>query len=152
MSESESNFRRFRDFRWDDVPVLEYKAADAAPFKDVTRQTLFSRPDLAGELRYFEIAPGGHSTLERHAHAHAIIILRGRGAGLVGTEVRAIGAHDLMTVPSMTWHQLRAAADAPLGFLCMADSLRDRPQLPTPDDLEALRANPDAAAFLDGTI
>lgn len=151
MSEPESHFRRFRDFRWDDVPLLEYKAEGAAPFKDVTRQTLFCRPDMAAELRYFEVGPGGHSTLERHQHAHAIVILRGRGVGLVAPDVREVGAYDLMTVPPMTWHQLRAADDEPLGFLCMADSTRDRPQLPTADDLEALRTDPDIARFLDST-
>ena len=152
MSEPQSNFRRFHGYRWDNVSLLEYKAEGTAPFKDVTRQTLFSRPDLAGELRYFEVAPGGHSTLERHQHTHAILILRGRGHGMVGSEVRAVGKHDLVTVPPMTWHQFRAAADAPLGFLCLVDSKRDRPQLPGAGDLGELRANPEVAAFLDGGL
>jgi len=150
MSDGNSNFRTFRDYRWDGVSLLKYKDEGAAPFKEVTRQTLFSRPDLAGELRYFEVAPGGYSTLERHQHTHAILILRGRGQGLVGAEVRRIGEHDLITVPPMTWHQFRAARDAPLGFLCMVDATRDRPQLPTPEDLNELRAKPAVAKFLDG--
>jgi len=32
----------------------------------------------------------------------------------------------------------------------MVDRVRDRPQLPGPDDLAALRARPEVAAFLDG--
>jgi quercetin dioxygenase-like cupin family protein len=130
--------------------MLEYKAAGDAPFRDVTRQTLFARPDMAGELRYFEIAPGGHSTLERHEHAHAVMVLRGRGCCLVGREVHAIGTHDLVTVPAMTWHQFRASADDVLGFLCMVDCGRDRPQLPTPDQLQDLCSTPVVAAFLNG--
>ena len=51
----------------------------------------------------------------------------------------------------MTWHQFRADADAPLGFLCLVARDRDRPQLPGPDDLAALRAHPEAARFLDAT-
>ena len=150
MHTQSSHVRRCHDFRWDDVPLLEYKAVDEAPFRDVTRQVLFQRDDMASELRYFEVAPGGHSTLERHAHVHAVIILRGRGRCLVGAEVTAIDTHDLITVPPMTWHQFRAADDAPLGFLCMVAHDRDRPQLPTADDLVQLRARPDVASFLDG--
>ncbi|MDB5043268.1 MAG: Cupin 2 conserved barrel domain protein, partial [Candidatus Eremiobacteraeota bacterium] len=51
-------------------------------------------------------------------------------------------------VPPLTWHQFRAAADAPLGFLCLVPIERDRPQLPTADELAALRANPAIAEFL----
>ena len=138
-------------FRWSDVEVRTYKEEGTAPFRAVTRQTLFSRPDMRGELRYFEIAAGGHSTLERHLHAHAVMVLRGRGAVLVGDQVFPVGAHDLVSVPSLTWHQFRAAPDAPLGFLCMVDAERDRPQLPGPEDLADLRANPAVAAFLAGS-
>ena len=57
-----------QDFRWDGVDLLPYKEDERALFKAITRQTLFSDPDLDGELRYFEVAPGGFSTLERHEH------------------------------------------------------------------------------------
>ncbi|MDX2265206.1 MAG: cupin domain-containing protein [Hyphomicrobiales bacterium] len=135
--------------RWAEVEVLAYKADGEAPFKDITRQTLFCEPGMAAELRYFEIAPGGHSTLERHQHMHAVMIYRGAGRCLVGDGVCDVAEGDLVTVPPMTWHQFRAGADAPLGFLCMVDRARDRPQLPTPEDLAALRASPAVAAFLD---
>ena len=85
---------------------------------------------MAGELRYFEVAPGGFSTLERHEHMHAVLILRGRGHCLVGDEVKQLETRDLVTVPPMTWHQFRATTDEPLGFLCMVDAQRDKPQLP----------------------
>lgn len=136
------------DFSWDDVELHAYKEEGSAPFKDITRQTLFKRPDMAGELRYFEIAPGGHSTLERHEHVHAVMIIRGHGRCLVGDKVHDIGAFDLVSIDPMQWHQFRAAPDAPLGFLCMVDLERDRPQLPTEDDLATLKANPEIAAFL----
>jgi quercetin dioxygenase-like cupin family protein len=136
--------------RWEDVPVLNYKSEGSAPFKDITRQVLFETPELGCELRYFEIAPGGHSTLERHAHVHAVMILRGGGQCLVGSEVRAVAAHDLVSIPPMTWHQFRAAPDAPLGFLCMVNRERDKPQLPTAEELEALRRDTVVARFLRG--
>ncbi|HMM74806.1 MAG TPA: cupin domain-containing protein [Gammaproteobacteria bacterium] len=134
--------------RWQNVDVLEYKEDGSAPFREVTRQVLFEDPALACQLRYFEVAPNGHTTLERHAHVHAVMILRGRGECLVGDEVFAIGEHDLVQVPPLRWHQFRAAADAPLGFLCLVNAERDRPQLPNADDLAALRADPKRAAFI----
>lgn len=147
--DEEKRFRAFAGgFRWAGVELHAYKDDGGAPFKDITRQTLFRADDLAGELRYFEIAPGGYSTLERHEHVHAVMILRGTGRCLVGGEVRAVAAFDLVGVPPMTWHQFRAGAAETLGFLCMVDRERDRPQLPTPSELAQLETDPDIAAFL----
>jgi hypothetical protein len=50
----------------------------------------------------------------------------------------------------MTWHQFRAGDDEPMGFLCLVPSERDRPQLPTDNEVRELRSNPRIAAFLDG--
>ena len=137
------------DFRWDRVDLLRYKEEGSAPFRDVTRQTLFRRPDMRGELRYFEVACAGFSTLERHEHVHAVMILRGEGEALVGEEVWPIKPFDLVTVPPLTWHQFRASSKSPLGFLCMVDAERDKSQLPTSGDIERLRLNPMIAKFLD---
>jgi len=135
-------------FRWQDVDVLAYKA-DAAPFRDVTRQVLFGDAGQASQLRYFEVAPNGHTTLERHAHTHAVMILRGAGRCLVGDAVFAIETFDLVTVPPLTWHQFRASIESPLGFLCIVDADRDRPQLPTPFELRQMRELPAIRAFLE---
>ncbi len=145
-----SNIRRAQGgFRWEGVDVLAYKEEGVAPFKAITRQLLFHRPDLSCELRYFEMAPGGHSTLERHEHVHAVMVFRGRGTCLVGDEVKEVAAPDLVTIPPMTWHQFKASAGEPFGFLCMVNAERDKPQLPTPDELARLMENPAIAAFLD---
>jgi mannose-6-phosphate isomerase-like protein (cupin superfamily) len=135
-------------FRWQGVEMRAYKDEATAPFRSVTRQVLASGPDLKGELRYFEVAPGGWTTLERHAHVHAVTILRGAGRALVGTEVFDVAPFDLVAVPAWAWHQFRATAESPLGFLCMVDAERDRPQLPTPEQRAALAANPEIARFL----
>jgi len=137
-------------FRWSGVDLLAYKEEGSAPFKSISRQTLFSDEGLEGELRYFEIAPCGHSTLERHQHRHAVMILRGRGSCLVGGEVLEIAPHDLVRVPPVTWHQFRPSAGETLGFLCLVNKARDKPQLPSDADLADLRASPSVAAFLDG--
>ena len=94
------------------------------------------------------MAPGGYSTLERHEHVHAVLILRGRGQCLVGAEVRPVGTNDLVYIPAMTWHQFRAVAGEPLGFLCMVNAQRDKPQLPSADELAELRRDPAVARFL----
>lgn len=135
-------------YRWDDVDVLEYKEEGSAPFRSVTRSVLFEEPELGFQWRYFEVGPGGYTTLERHEHVHAVMIVRGRGTALVGTGVHAFTAFDLFRVPPMTWHQFRASDDAPMGFLCLVPAERDRPQLPTDAELAALLRNPDIAAFL----
>ena len=58
--------RRAAGYRWEGVEELPYKEDERAPFRSITRQVLFADPELHGELRYFEVAPGGFSTLERH--------------------------------------------------------------------------------------
>jgi len=148
---SDAAVRKAReDFHWERVGTLRYKDEGSAPFRDVTRQVLFAEAAGGAEWRYFEVAPGGWSTLERHEHTHAVMILRGRGRCLVGERVYSVGERDLVEVPPMTWHQFRAAPDAPLGFLCLVSRERDRPQLPDAQALERLRAVPEVAAFLEG--
>jgi len=137
------------DFRWDGVEMRPYKEDERALYKAITRQVLFSDPAMAGELRYFEVAPGGFSTLERHEHMHGVLILRGSGHCLVGDAVKSLETRDLVTVPPMSWHQFRAGKGEPLGFLCMVNAARDKPQLPTADDVARLRRNPAIAAFFD---
>jgi quercetin dioxygenase-like cupin family protein len=152
MSEAENDppsLREADNFRWSGVDVRLYKEEGAAPFKTVSRQTLFSDPRLAGELRYFEVAPGGYSTLERHEHMHAVMILRGHGEALVGQTVHKLKPYDLVTIPPWAWHQFRPARGETLGFLCLVNAERDRPQLPTPEEVAALRSNAAIARFLD---
>lgn len=134
--------------RWPGIDVLAYKPV-GTHFQDITRQVLFTGEQAAGvEVRYFEIAPGGHSTLERHAHVHAVIVVHGRGRVLVADAITPIAPFSLVHVPPFTWHQFRADEDAPLGFLCLVACERDRPVRPTPDDLAALTAHPEVAAFI----
>jgi mannose-6-phosphate isomerase-like protein (cupin superfamily) len=142
--------RKARNYRWDGVAVQPYKEDTRALFKAITRQVLFADPQQGSELRYFEVAPAGFSTLERHEHTHNVLILRGHGHCLVAGEVREVATHDLIAVPPMTWHQFRATGDEPLGFLCMVNTERDKPQLPTPTELAEFEQNPRVADFLKG--
>jgi len=118
-------------FRWEGIPVQEYKEA-AAHWCGVTRIPLLgeSGEKTAFHLRYFEIAPGGFSSFERHHHEHAVVVLRGRGEVQLGETVHELAAGDLVYVAPDEPHQFRnSAAGEPLGFLCIVDAQRDRPVL-----------------------
>lgn len=142
-------FRRTPEgYRWDDVDLLAYKQT-GTHFKDITRQVLFGEEaGLPTELRYFEVAPGGHSTFEKHQHVHAVLILRGRGRVLVGGTITDISAFDLVYIPPMIWHQFHAHESEPLGFLCLVACDRDRPIRPSESDIEALRSDPIVGGFM----
>jgi S-methyl-1-thioxylulose 5-phosphate methylthiotransferase len=140
--------RQTQPFRWEGVEVKPYKS-EGAHFSGITRQVLFAGGrGLGCELRYFEVARGGWSSLERHRHAHAVMIVRGSARVLVGDRVIVAGTHDLVRVPPLTWHQFQTSGDEPLGFLCMVDCDRDVPERPGAEALEALRRDPVVAAFI----
>ncbi len=142
------SLHRFKEFTWEGIEVRGYKP-EAGTHRDVTRQELFGSPDgLPCDLRYFEVGAGGHTTLERHEHPHAVLILRGEGRALIGDQVHDVRPFDALRVSSGTWHQFRAADAEPLGFLCLVHADRDRPVRPSPDELEALRSSPTVARFI----
>jgi quercetin dioxygenase-like cupin family protein len=121
----------FTRFRWQGIEVREYKAEDTATFKDVTRQTLLGEaPDelaLSFLTRYFEIQPGGHSTLERHQHPHCVIVIRGSGEVELEGVAHPIAPFDCIYVAPGAAHQFRCTGERPLGFICVVDRERDRP-------------------------
>ena len=120
---------RSQEFCWSAVPLKAYKE-EGGTHRGVTRQTLMGEgageEALAFLTRYFEVEPGGHTTLELHGHPHAVVVLCGRGHVVLGDATHEIAPHDCVYVAPGTVHQFRAAADAPLGFLCMVDRVRDR--------------------------
>ena len=150
MSTSKFHVTQDEPHRWRNVEELVYKDEDvAATFKDVTRRILFGEDQQDGmEVRYFEVDAGGHTTLEKHEHTHLVIPIKGKGSCLVDDEVLPLAIHDLVYVPAWAWHQFRAAEDEVLGFLCMVKVKRDRPTLPTPEELAQMKSNPEVAAFI----
>ncbi len=141
------HIRQTDPFRWEGITVSPYKPG-GTHFAGITRQLLFDGEEgLSCQLRYFELEPGGYSSLERHRHVHAIMVIRGSGRALVGDRVLGLSPHDLVRVPPLTWHQFRAG-DSPFGFLCMVDCGRDRPERPDEEALAALRRDPVVADFI----
>lgn len=151
MKKNSSKVIKARGYRWDGVPMRDYKT-EGTHFKDITRQTLMGEGQGEEHLkcltRYFEVQPGGHSTLERHEHTHAVVIIRGRGEVILEDRVEPVDLHDCVYIEPNTFHQFHATGDEPLGFLCIVDRDRDRPQLPESEDINRLMANNDVASLL----
>lgn len=136
------------DCQWENVPILKYKE-EGTHFKSITRQILSEGlEDVPCQLRYFEIAPEGHSTLEHHQHVHLVMIVRGAGEVLLGQKIYAVQEKDVVSIPAHTWHQFRATKGVPFGFICIVNIERDRPIRPSEDDLELLCQDPEVAAFI----
>lgn len=115
-------------FRWDGAPAEAYKAA-ADHWCGVARTSLAGErgEQTAFHVRYFEIAPGGFSSLEHHRHEHVAVVLRGRGEVRLGDEVHQLGFGDVVYVAPGEVHQFRNRSEEPFGFLCMVDARRDVP-------------------------
>ena len=128
--------------------MLAYKEDDGT-FRSVTRQTLTDAEHGQGvSMRYFEVGPGGHTTLEKHEHTHIVIPIRGAGSCLVGSEIIELNLNDVVFVESWGWHQFRATETEPLGFLCSVTSDRDRPVRPTAEEIAQLSQDPAIAGFI----
>jgi len=119
---------RFRDYRWRGVGVESYKRCWQRTWSGIKRQVLIAGSrgaEIGFDLRYFEIAPGGYSTLETHAHAHVIVAVRGRGKVRIGSRWYLMQHLDTCYVPPRTAHQLRNKEREPFGFFCLVDAERD---------------------------
>jgi quercetin dioxygenase-like cupin family protein len=119
---------------WQGVPVDEYKAP-AADHCGVSRAILAGETGerTAFHVRYFEVAPGGFTTLEHHAHEHVVVVLRGRGEVRLGDTVHPLAYGDAVYVAPDEVHQLRNTdVEEPFGFLCMVDAPRYRPGATAP--------------------
>jgi ribulose-bisphosphate carboxylase large chain len=82
---------------------------------------------VAFQVRYFELEPGGFTSLERHHHSHVVIGVRGRGRVRVGETDYSIAPFDTVYIGPEKPHQLRAIGRAQFGFFCIVDAERDKP-------------------------
>ena len=102
---------------WEGVPVEQYEDGGVVLG---TKRVLIGSQDGAAHfnLRYFEIPPGGKSSLDRHAHDHGVYILKGKTRVLMGKETVEAGVGDVIYISSDEPHQFENIGDEPLGFLC----------------------------------
>ena len=128
-----SKIIRSENLTWPDLERKEYKTAGSG-FRDISRRVLLGeREDESGlnmQTRYFEIGEGGYSSLERHRHPHSVIIVKGRGSVILGDRVESLEFMDTVYIAPETVHQFHADRGEPMGFICIVDRYRDRPETP----------------------
>ena len=127
-----SHLRFDGGFGWEGRADLRYKSNGTLPFRGVRRVELLGQhgEDTAFDLRYFEVEPGGFTSLERHVHTHAIIAVRGCGVLVRGDARTELGRLDVAYIGPDEVHQLRNEAAEAFGFFCIVDHDRDRPREP----------------------
>lgn len=135
VTESGSRVHRFRPadsaqtaHGWSGVDWQDYKPA-AEHHCGVARSVLVGEAGehTAFQLRYFEIAPHGFTTLEHHQHEHVVVVLRGQGEVRLGDTWHHVQFGDTVYVAPHEVHQLCNPNAEPFGFLCLVDAQRDRP-------------------------
>ena len=93
----------------------------------ITKQVLSPEMLAAFQVRYYEMAPGGYSSFERHEHEHCVVVLRGEGKVRLDDEWHELGPNDLVRVKGQQPHQFVNTGAEPFGILCVVDKERDRP-------------------------
>ncbi len=136
---------------WKEAPASAYKERGEG-YCGMTRHVLLSASAgdeaLSFDVRYFEVEPGGYSSLERHEHPHAVVVVRGRGSVILDDQVTDLRPLDCVYVAPGTLHQFRAAEQEALGFLCIVDRERDRPVPANAEDVRRIYRNPLIAKLL----
>jgi len=70
-------------------------------------------------MRYFEMAPGGHSPHHSHKWEHEVFILKGEGLVVCGDQRKKVGPGHAVLIPPDTMHNFRNEGTVVLKFLCL---------------------------------
>ncbi|HSW62847.1 MAG TPA: cupin domain-containing protein [Dissulfurispiraceae bacterium] len=121
---------RFDKYTWQGVNPESYKP-EPGDWAAIERQVIIGSKGETPlfHLRYFEIAPGGYSSHEQHAHEHVIVCIRGRGMVRIGRKKHSLRHLDTVYIAPGSVHQFNNPNDEPFGFLCIVNAERDRPVL-----------------------
>ncbi len=113
------------ELRWQDVPVRAYGPENSGA-DHATRQILIGNEEDSPHfhLRYFAVQPGGHTSLDQHAHDHGVYIVHGRARLRLGNEEHEINAGDVVYITGNEIHQFFTFGEEPLGFLCIVPANR----------------------------
>jgi ribulose-bisphosphate carboxylase large chain len=131
LSENKTRLFRYKgSFSWRGIRTEKYKIA-GADWADVIRRTLIGSHGESAKfhLRYFEIAPDGFSSFEKHSHEHVVIGIRGKGVGIAGKKKYKIGFLDTLYIKPNEPHQFRNPYNEPFGFFCIVNAKRDRSRI-----------------------
>jgi quercetin dioxygenase-like cupin family protein len=123
-------YRHRGNLRWQGVRDQPYKT-EGDEWSNIVRRVLIGSHGESAKfhVRYFEIASGGCSSLERHRHEHVVICVRGEGIVQTGAKSRRMKFMDTLYISPDTVHQLSNPFEAPFGFLCVVNAKRDRPKI-----------------------
>lgn len=121
-----SKIIRFKDNKWSGIKSIPYKNKKGRWFS-IERFPLIKSNLIKFEVRYFEISPGGCSSLEYHNHVHVVICIKGKGKIRLGNRYRILKYLDIAFIAPSEIHQLSNPYKEPFGFLCIVDSERDSP-------------------------
>jgi quercetin dioxygenase-like cupin family protein len=123
-------YRHKGDMTWRGVADEPYKTVTGGWSNIIRRVLIGARGESARfHVRYFEIAPGGSSSLERHRHEHVVICVKGEGIVRTGKTKRGMGFMDTLYIAPDTIHQLSNPFKIPFGFFCIVNARRDKPEV-----------------------
>ena len=131
MSNNQSAlYKFFNNYAWEGVQTEAYKQ-EKANFSDIIRKVIIGAKEESClfDVRYFEIAEGGFSSLEKHQHEHVVICVRGKGKVLLNDTIFNLDFLDIVYISPHTPHQLINEGKEPFGFFCIVNSVRDKPQM-----------------------
>jgi len=153
-AQSRNRLHKFKPgYSWSEVSREIYKDT-SGHWCGIDRNTLVGGKgeSSAFHLRYFEIAPGGNSSLEKHSHEHTVICVRGRGRALAGGSLYELENLDVLYIAPDEPHQLINPYNEPFGFFCIVDSERDRPRNLEKADIDRLESSEETRGRYIGYI
>ena len=105
-------------FQWEDVEGIPY---DTEGIRSAEKHILIGEKEGAPNsiMRYFNLAPGGHSKLERHPQEHEALIIRGKGKVQIGDNDFIVKPFDAVFIDGNELHQFSNPFDRPFGFICV---------------------------------
>jgi len=131
------------DYTWEGAEVVRYKP-EGNDWEGIVRQVIIGyQEETKFHVRYFEISPGGYSSLEKHNHSHAVTVIRGNGKVILGERAVALKFLDTVYVSPDDPHQFINDGNEPFGFLCVVDAERDRPRALDPEEILKLEGKPE---------
>ena len=113
------------EMRWHDVPVRAYGPENSGADK-ATRQILIGPDENSPNfhIRYFAVQPGGHTSLDKHAHEHGVYILHGQALLHLENNEYELNPGDVVYISGNEIHQFFTSGQEPFGFLCVVPARR----------------------------
>ena len=125
-------YRHKGSCQWKGIKTEAYKSqelkGESGKWSKIIRRVLIGdNVDTKFHLRYFEIAPGGQSSFEKHRHEHVVVVIMGNGKVFLNKKHHRISFLDIVYISPDTPHQFLNPFNEPFGFLCAVPAKRDRP-------------------------